>query len=163
MSKDLILLQNMSKECRNLALQEIAYYGGIPSLIYTTKLDPSTINDRYLTGIVNNPIDPNETQLLLKYFVAEVLNGLRMYDSIRRFDMFSETPTAFTIRWPLCYISNILNVLKSRTNYDLAAKIHNLIESDLLLGCATQSTTYTKRVWEVIVQIAILLRCLYAE
>ena len=55
-----------------------------------------------------------DDDLLLKVFVKGLLDGTRSYylPQIRFFDQFSSTPERGKVRWPLCYLSEIMSVLE---------------------------------------------------
>jgi hypothetical protein len=55
--------------------------------------------------------------------------------------------------WPLCYVAPILEILSARP---IAKHIGKLIEQDLTVFAERTETGFD---WEIIVQVAILLRC----
>jgi hypothetical protein len=102
-----------------------------------------------------NPIPEAETDIVLRSFVNEVLFGWRRHAVVRRLDMFSSADQIEKSHWPLCFQSAILGYL---SRMPVATKICSLIDE---LGVYS-SRTETGLDWEIIVQVAILLRCVGA-
>ena len=143
---------------------QVALYGGIPSLLYCSL----STGDEILTPkfrcdyeIEREPIKSEVKMPLFLGFVREVLTGIREHETVRRFDMFSSIDASRKSSWPLCFISPILVAISREMGVkmlrDIANKIADLIDHDL---SALTARTQTGLDWEVIVQIAILLRCI---
>ena len=144
---------------------QVALYGGIPSLLYCSLAtgDEITIPKfRSEYEIEREPIKSEVKMPLFIDFVQEVLTGIREHETVRRFDMFSSIDASRKSSWPLCFISPILVAISREMGLkmlsDIANKIADLVDRDL--SALTARTHQTGLDWEVIVQIAILLRCI---
>jgi hypothetical protein len=140
---------------RNVAPAEVALYGGIPSLIYSVKglaeLRPS---DRF----ASTRFSAFDASVLMNELVSELVDGTRsaMHTNLRVFDSFSSVPKFACVQWPLCYVKGILN---------MCAPTHISMS---LAECITNLETHCQIVehgldWEIIVQIALILRCCYGR
>ena len=111
LSKDLMLLRNMSPTCAALTPVEVALYGGIPSLIFATKgPDQTTPRQRFQSQGIQ--IGEEEEGAVLRHFVTELLQGDKQHPDVRRFDMFASSPERGKVWWPMCYISCIMGLFR---------------------------------------------------
>lgn len=135
---------------------QVALYGGIPSLLYCALtglgISPRT---RFEMEIGNHPIPEEAKPQLLLNFVDEILCGRQKYADVRRFDLFSSLDEMGNISWPLCFMSPILGTLSHKL--DAPARRISCLADDL---SAYASKNQTGLDWEVMMQIAILLRCI---
>jgi hypothetical protein len=106
-------LRAMSPEYVSLTSVEAAFYGGIPSLLFSVKsLREMTPQRRFNEQKIDIPED--EYDSVITHFVNEVFTGTKeaTAKTFRRFDMFAsimpdEQQTTIIV-WPLCYISCII-------------------------------------------------------
>jgi hypothetical protein len=148
----------MSKECEALTPAEIAIFGGIPSLIFSSKgRSVMTPRDRFRAQQLH--VHLGQQLFVLQMFISEVLSGVRNHreDAVRRFDIFSSILEDRLSWWPLCYISCILELFPSLIS-DIP--FYELMDKHLRVQ-ATKSQTGLD--WELIVQSALLLRCIDAK
>jgi hypothetical protein len=135
---------------------QVAIYGGIPSLLYSS-LTASTVNvkprSRCLSHFSNNEVNPAIRKILCNEFVEEFFTGDRSHANVRRLDIFSSVDNNDKSHWPLCFVAPILEILSA---HPIAKHIGKLIEQDLTVFA---ERTETGLDWEIIVQVAILLRC----
>lgn len=100
---DLPTLSAMSVECYNLSANEMLYYGGIPSLIYSVKTSGTvSLTDRFDAAVENETLF-NFSKVLYREFVDCVITGDRK-PSLALFDQFGTIDAEGKISWPLCYI-----------------------------------------------------------
>jgi hypothetical protein len=114
-----------------------------------------TPSERVAMQLSVNPIQEAEADINLRYFVNEVLFGLRKHAVVRLLDRFSSAGQIGKSHWPLCFQSAILGFLSTMP---VVTQICSLIDE---LGVYS-SRTETGLDWEIIVQVAILLRCVGA-
>jgi len=139
---------------------EVALYGGIPSLIFSVKEEARLmfIENRVSTAITTFS---RTYDGLLLCFLREVMSGKKSVrdptslPSVAIFEQFASLNTDLNIRWPLCYIAEILKRFESCSSL-------TLIESYLNLTTHS-STTNSSKDWELIIQFAIILQCIIAR
>jgi hypothetical protein len=117
---DLSELRRM-EGCSALTGHEATIYGGIPALIYSALKNLNFTGARFdqamkkfVQEFPTTTTDNVLLESLLKRFLQEVFNGARNHGEpqLRFFDQFSSIPEPDKVRWPLCYLSEILNILK---------------------------------------------------
>jgi hypothetical protein len=117
---DLSELRKM-ESCTALTGHEATIYGGIPALIFSALKNPNFRGARFDQAmkkfIQEFPATTTDDDLLyslLKRFLQELFDGARNHGEppLRFFDQFSSIPEPDKVRWPLCYLSEILKVLK---------------------------------------------------
>ena len=150
-SHDMESLRNMDDDCEALTPCEAVYYGRIPSLIYSVKMQHRSFNilERF------QAIEPGEpTRALIESFLSEFFTGMRSADSdpIRAFDTLTESPASGQIRWILAYVGKMCKYLK-------LPKIADWVEEIPQLSKKVQSG----QDWEAIVLVALSLRCVQAK
>ena len=135
---------------------EVSLYGGIPSLVYSAKTEPRSLQMRFAERglLVRDSQEATVVQVLQKFITAVLTGQQQMY--IGSFYEFGVVPAPGEIQWPIFYLQQILDLFPDGRNLKLA----DLIERDL--------TTYASRTgsgldWELIVQVAILMQCLDAK
>lgn len=135
---------------------QVVLFGGIPSLLFCSLTNMASITPkvRFRLDLLSNPIAEVEQAQLFVQFVEEILSGDQKHSLVRRFDKFSSVDETNKSHWPLCFISPILAAL---SQLPVVHKITSLIDYDLSVLAARTETGLD---WEIIVQIAILLRCI---
>ena len=153
-------LRKMSEECSSLNECEAALYGGIPSLIYSSMSpDAESPKDRFTREMRNMKFDKDLPLSLLKEFVRSILTGNPISDD--RFDRFSDFSKDKKHVWPLCYIACMAN--QFTTVPEVASPCVALVKLiDINLAAHTEQIR-TGKAWEVIVKVAVILRCLDAQ
>jgi hypothetical protein len=158
-------MRAMHRLCAAITPSEIALYGANPALLFSIKVrgeaDP---NIRYSKSAPNLDKEREETDLVLRRFVAELLGGQAEMSNLvlRKFDMFSTSTAEGKIRWPLCYADRILGSIEElwvrigREIPDAVVAIRTFI--DQLRNDAQKTETGFD--WEAIVAIALTLACL---
>lgn len=149
---DLTTLRAMSPACADLNPAEVAYFGGVPSLIYSVRMGDVDPKLRFSRVIKSSYFDENVPAL--KAFVDCVVTGKRS-DLLPFFDQFG-TVYRDRIRWPLCYIQCMLEVMPRNAGgngVDFAQKCCESLRSDI-------GRTEKGLEWESIVNIALSFRCL---
>jgi hypothetical protein len=145
-------LQPMGDNCSGLTHGVVAYYGGIPSLVYAAKNLFEQPRDRFERECIN--VTDAERETVLHHFLDEMFSGIHTHASVRRFDMFSTLVAEAQeskVRWPPCYIACILQQVNLPTS-NRAAEMLNSFPVH-----ATKSPSALA--WIVSVQVAIFLRC----
>jgi hypothetical protein len=145
-------LQSMGYNCSGLTHAEVAYYGGIPSLVYAVKTLFEQPRDRFRRQCIYVPDAEND--ICFHQFLDEMFSGIRKHASVRRFDMFSTLVAEAQepkVRWPPCYIACILQQVNLPTS-NMAAEMLNSFP-------VHATTSQSGLDWEVSVQVAIFLRC----
>ena len=159
------LLREMGSKCAYITKSTVAYYGGIPSLIYCEyqNRDYSPVQ-RFLSF---NSLTITAKNSFLADFVDELLEGKmrQTHVDVRCFDKLASLRTVVLgpqhqkeqrIHWPLCYIACVLELVGS--NPIVASEIVSLItkirfyQDDLNVGGW----------WEEVVKIAFLLRFVHS-
>eukprot|EP00597_Dinobryon_sp_UTEXLB2267_P011476 CAMPEP_0170131592 /NCGR_PEP_ID=MMETSP0020_2-20130122/23351_1 /TAXON_ID=98059 /ORGANISM="Dinobryon sp., Strain UTEXLB2267" /LENGTH=411 /DNA_ID=CAMNT_0010366719 /DNA_START=332 /DNA_END=1564 /DNA_ORIENTATION=- len=155
---DIQLLRQMGDKCGQITVPAVAYYGGIPSLIFC----------KYQ----NDDVSPASRFLHYKFraipswknfvdFVDEVMEGkLRGVEQndIHCFDKLASFRTVVVgiqkeerLQWPLCYIACVLEMIGTDP---LASEIVSLINRIQFYQDQSQAGNW----WEEVVKIAFLLR-----
>jgi hypothetical protein len=161
-SKNISLLRTMFSDDLSISLTPVlaAVCLGIPSLIYcfhaTGTMSPEF---RVMTHLSDIPIARKDEKEILTQFVNEVIFGKKVNKEVRLFDLFSSVDEVGKLRWPLCFISPILKAFE-RSSFVAISKLTQLVDNDLMY---LVSKTKTGVDWEVIVEIAFLLRCISAS
>ena len=156
-------LGTMSDDCKSLTPVEVAFFGGIPSLIFSVKsLHEMSPEERF----DQQPIDiaTLDYEDVVSHFLDEVFSGIRKSreSKFRKFDMFSsvmmDERNDTKIIWPLCYIACICKL--SGGKYGIFRRLHLLIQVHF---SAYMLKTESGLDWEIIVQVAIVLRMIQAQ
>jgi len=145
---DLPTLRAMSPACVDLNPAEVAYYGGVPSLIYSVRLGELTPKTRFTNVISTTVHDVDALEAFVKCVVTGARNSL-----LARFDQFG-TVSDSQIRWPLCYIECIHDVMPQTNATRFLQQCFGNLKSRI-------GTTETGLEWESILQIALAFRCLH--
>ncbi|CAE7284835.1 unnamed protein product [Symbiodinium sp. CCMP2456] len=150
-SHDMPSLRSMGEQCEALTPCEAAYYGRIPSLVYSVKMPRSSFNilERFQAVECGEP-----TQALIESFLSEFFTGVRSADSdpIRAFDTLTECPASGRIRWILAYVGQMcshLGLSEIAGWVDEIPRLSEKVDSGLD--------------WEAIVLVALSLRCVQAK
>jgi hypothetical protein len=170
-STDKSLLQKVSLQCASITDLEIAFYGGIPSLLRSlkTSTDIDTI-PRLETLLKDNNLseNPEAKTDVLRRFLLEVRTGELSSLKSRPFDGFAdhfllrrnpdtrqffEAKVTNKIVWPLCYISEILKLFDQKQ--DLSTVLKHLQ--------SFMANEKGGKDWEMICICAIYLRALEAS
>jgi hypothetical protein len=145
--------------CESLTVSEVTIYGGIPSLIYSAKgHDLLTPRERFLNQRIK--IMGDEQTHVLGWFIRQVLGDFDIANSVgstrsAQFYSFASMPTANEAWWPLCYISCILDLFPALR----LLPFKELVEVHLQ-GAASRVGSGVD--WKLIVQAALMLRCIDA-
>jgi hypothetical protein len=160
MASNLSELRGMSESCEGLTLEQAAWFGYVPSLIYSSALG-------YCGHMVTTPslrfrnmhivIDPGDELNILKRFIKELFNGRRDPSVSRYFGAFVTINADSLISYPLCYVKEIFELLSLAS--PALKKINNMLVN---LGTHLQSQ-HTGLAWECTVQLAIILRVMQAH
>jgi len=159
----MMMFENTQPYTPALTRAEVAYYGGIPSLIYSVKSsnDTSPVQrfSQFSLNKITNEID------IAGVLIAEILSGNIQVNEhqLRQFDRFSSLAIAYyqdpsynvipVVKhwWPLCYLQCIFKLFRSLS-----------LLSDWLPKKI--SSSYPDwMAWEVLIQIAIVIRCMDAQ
>ena len=152
-SFDLIKLQAMGENCRPLNEKIVAYYGGIPSLMFTEResRDYNPYN-RFLDYTWE--VGRGENDFL--DFITELLNGLSIHESVRVYDKLASLVGSdkfiSVLRWPPCYVICILGLFNVS-----GCGLHYLITSLKALQ-TYQDALLEGNWWEELVLIGLILR-----
>ena len=160
-SMDLSLLRAMDPCCAALTRAEAALYGGIPSLIFTVKkFGAGVVTSRYNLECIS--IDQADAANVLRDFVRAVRSGrpeAYRKTKAKRFCMLASLSEGSVLRWPLCFISCVLD---DRQFADVVAikglRFKRLVDSHSVLA----QTEGSGKDWELLVEAGVLLRCLGA-
>lgn len=156
-SIDLVPLRAMPG-CESLTSAEVTIYGGIPSLIYSAKChNVLTPRQRFFNRHME--IVERDQARTLRWFISQVLrNTVSVRDKLyTQLFSFSSMPTVNEAWWPLCYVSCILGLFPALGG--LRIVFTRLVEVDLQ---AAASRVCSGVDWELIVQAALILRCIDA-
>ena len=148
-SHDMKSLRSMDEKCEALTPCEAAYYGQMPSLIYSVKTHGFNMLERF------QAIEcPEPTHALIESFLSEFFTGVRSADSdpVRAFDTLTECPASGRIRWILAYVGQMCSHLK-------LSRISSWVEEIPKLSERGESGLD----WEAIVLVALSLRCIQAK
>ena len=146
--------------CESLTSAEVAIYGGIPSLIYSAKgHDAYTPRQRFLSQHME--IVGGEQTSVLSWFIRQVLGDHADVISVgsthyAQFYSFASMPKVNEAWWPLCYISCILGLFPALRMLSFA----ELVEVHLQAAASRVGSEGVD--WELIVQAALMLRCIDA-
>jgi hypothetical protein len=143
-STNLYDLRQMAHFCNALTPFEVAFYGGIPALIYSIKqgqFDPKirvkNLCKQY-TGVGN-----------LTSFLKLALSGQPDLE-LSLFDRFATVADTADLQFPICYIHALLVVRFEQYSF-----------SDLYEQMQTYGTTMGSGLdWEAVVHYAVMLRCI---
>ena len=163
---DLAELRKM-EGCGGINGHQATIYGGIPGLIFSALKNPDFPGVRFGKAMKKFaemfPSTTTDKVTLLTLFLEELFNGARSHGAaqLRFFDQFSSIPEPAKARWPLCYLSEILNILKVP-----GSGISEVIE-EIYTICRRDIPTFASMVetgldWQSVVDVAMLLRALEA-
>jgi hypothetical protein len=149
---DLGALRAMSPQCESLTYAEVMLYGGIPSLIYSVKaLGEMTPEVRFARKF-NRGSFHDRPELLMR-FVMSVVDGCHRSE-IAVFDEFSIGLKEAKIRWPLCYIACIMETF-------VDSEVTRAVRDNCAALSTYSSTTESGKEWECVLNIGIMVNCLY--
>jgi hypothetical protein len=148
---DIVALRGMHDDCTGMTPGEAAYFGGIPSLVYSVKVSgENSPESRFAVAGVTLGTKWQSFKCL-NDFAVEVLHGTPTSDSsLRLLDEFSSSPAPGFIQWAPCYMGSICTGFAM----GLAPSIAKTVEE---LRVRNQ-TTNTGLEWESILQLALLFR-----
>jgi hypothetical protein len=120
-------LRAISPDCRDLTVEEAQYYGGIPSLIFCSKTKQRDISpDIRFKRFINLVKVFTEPRLYIERVINCLFTGnvIDEPEDVKLLGVFATTSNygkAIRARWPLVYISLIVNFLHtlSKKNPDL--------------------------------------------
>jgi len=170
-SNDLSELRKM-EECSGLTGHEATIYGGIPALIYSALRNAGFFPGARFNNTMQKFVQkfPGKTrdnlllESLLKLFLQEVFNGTRSHGDpkLRFFDQFSSIPESGKIRWPLCYLSEILNIftITGPGVGGIIEEVYKLCKREIPAFASSMAKTGLD--WQSVVDVAVLLRALKA-
>jgi hypothetical protein len=145
---DLAQLRDMSPSCAALNPCGVAYYGGIPSLIFSVQTMHFAPRQRF------EKLFPRGGSLNQKFslFLSSVYDG-NLRPELRQIEEFGILSAPGRITWPLCYIGCIFSaILLERETDFITRNIDELLTHSSLLAD-------TSKHWECIVNIALALYC----
>ena len=130
--------------CETLALGEVLYFSGIPSLLRCFK-------NRYdFRARFQQLCKPPATPLLLRSFVRQFLEGdAQEDDSIRTFDRLTTLSKGGVIKWVLCYAAQMCFYLQKLK----LGQWFNMLEM-------ASSEDGSGKAWEILIALAVSFRCL---
>ena len=146
---DVGLLRTMSPECSGLNPCEVAFYGGIPSLIYSVQTLYFNPQVRFRRKFCQGSLGKNSA--LFSLFVSSLYDG-NLRPEFCPFEEFGILTPYSQITWPLCYIGCILSA------FLLAPQTH-FITSNINALSTHSSLIATGKDWECIINIALALHC----
>ena len=157
-------LRNMAPEFTSLTADRAGWYGYIPSLVLTAGRDAgrlaiTTPVMRYGHEVSSIEINPNNALKVLHCFVHELLTGKReaaVAKYFQGFQIFLETDTLARVAYPLCYVMCVLDTLNLTPGTVSLLKTLRKLESQL-------DSTSDGMMWESVVHMAIVLRCMHAQ
>lgn len=156
--------------CTAITGHEATIYGGIPALVYSAFKNINFPLERFAQAMKkfeqDFPTTTTDTDLLLillKWFLQELFNGPRSHGKpqLRFFDQFSSIPEPGKVRWPLCYLAEILNVFKISGFGvgEVIDEIYKISRRDIPVFASMVETGLD---WQSVVDVAVLLRALEA-
>jgi hypothetical protein len=148
-------LRDMSHVFEALTEEAAAWYGYIPSLIYSTmKYGALTPKMRFQeTRILINPSDND----VFQRFVMELISGERDLTVAKYYGEFASVGVNLQVAYPLCYVKEIFKHLSIQNSViQLLLKVLTKLEIDL-------ESKHSGLAWECTVQVAIILQMLKAN
>eukprot|EP01040_Poterioochromonas_malhamensis_P014682 gene14682-16298_t len=152
--------------CEGLTGHEATIYGGIPALIYSASqnIDFTLNKFTYAMKLFEQlfPTTPAERDkfltVLLRDFLTEIFDGIGYQTKPYQFSLI---PEPGKIRWPLCYLAEILNFLRVSGPYvrPIVKEIYKICRKDIPAFVPTVETGLD---WQSVVDVAVLLRALEA-
>lgn len=168
-------LRSISPVCIDLTVEEAQYYGGIPSLIYATKMDvdelsPATRFKRFSRSFKLHK------DTLLKAYIYDVLNCIFTGDLIGKSDEINmlgsfasvkEENREIKARWPLVYVSLIIEFL---TRICTGSRDDDKSKFIALWSIVDLFRSYKRDMlnigsgmgWQTLVHALIIMRCMHA-
>jgi len=146
------LTQMNEVHCAGITRSTASFYGGIPSLMYATAMQPEEtpahLFSLFMKGMSKNRSDFED-------FVTELVTGIAE-PSVRHYLCFSSGPSShpsfgILFKWPLCFVQCIMN------HYRGIAEAQYISECIDVL-CRDSSTAGDGIVLQQSIRIAILLR-----
>lgn len=147
-----LLIAMDPRQCQNLTNRRIAYFGGIPSLMYSECMQETTVAAKFSSLFPSPSTDENE----LLSFVLSVFDGSPRPECAQ-YLCFSTTEDVNHMRWPTSYIGCILG--RYHTVHSVARIVPDQIAQ---LNIDTKRDGDGKS-WETTVEIAILLQFFLAS
>lgn len=145
---------------------EATIYGGIPALIYCARNHRNSPSRRFLQawGAISKVFlrDDNVLRLLIEFLTAAFTGERNDTDPrLHFFYQFGTVPEQTKVRWPLCYLSEILSVLKPSDGgvRKVINEIHSLCSRSIPVFASMVETGLD---WQCVVEVAVLLRALEA-
>lgn len=171
---DLSELRKM-EGCSALTGHEATICGGIPALIFSALKNPNFPGARFDQAMKKftqefpaTITDQNLLYSLLKRFLRELFYGARNHGEplLRFFDQFSSIPEADKVRWPLCYLSEILKIFRILVLVLVTSGVGHVIDEIYKISRKDipvfASMVETGLDWQSVVDVAVLLRALEA-
>ena len=155
--------QAMANVCENVTPMEIAYFGGVPSLVYCARqYDELGPDERFLDFIAAEFKDINFNdemhQFMFYNFVQAFILGERPH-GLERFDRFSSVVVVGNDRrhyWPPCYMLCISNLF---TENAFARALKDCLQNLKLYSRIVE----TGLDWQILIEIAAMLNCCSAQ
>jgi len=152
---DFINLRCMGKHCEALTHATAAWYGYVPSLIYTTMIE-GFLTPKMRFDLSRKAVQTEHAVTLLHDFVQELLEGNR-HDSVAAYyQAWASVGVDYKLSYPLCYVKCILEVLKLVDSM-IPFLIQLLEKAQVYVPIAESGLD-----WEATVQLAVCLRILHA-
>ena len=175
-SADIDELRAMSSECNALTPLEVARYGGVPSLIYATKVHSDQLEMRYAKARIKRLIEKlskHEKLLLFTMIIDEFVKGgmpVMGFDAktdpvegVRRaLYPFACSTASGELVWPLCYMELIIADMRVTDPALWEAKRALVTALNRVSRAVTTGDSEAGTGWELILQIGILLNSINA-
>ena len=159
LSTELYEFQAMSDACRSVTPMMLAYYGGVPSLLYCSfqgnELSPGERFDTFVETLASTDFNDTNHAKWFYEFVHAFLHGKRI-PLLSIFDRFCSIATNGNYYWPPCYMLCICKLFHSNpAARALAQSLERLVLSS--------EKTETGLDWEILIETATILHCCEAS
>ena len=155
LSRDLVALRKMSEKCEDMTPSEVAYYGGIPSLLYCYK--QGALNAQERADGVMDEMRSVDKKIIAAGFVRSLLSGDALTTPLKPLYWLASLDKSkvgkTVVRWPICYIHHVCHKVGLLAGVSVFAKT---VEHNIAIG-------YSGLDWQAMVDMALLLRCLDAQ
>lgn len=159
LANSLVELREMSKKCEALTEENAAWYGYIPSLIYSVFVTNARVTPSARFQQMNIIVDKGRELDILQSFVKELITGTRDPIVERYYGAFASVGLNSLVSYPLCYVKEILGQLNAVVMDEAVREILSiLLKLEPHLGAK-----HSGLAWECTVEVAIILRMLHAR
>lgn len=138
------------RNCNAITPCAVAYYLGIPSLLYLAFVGKSTSESSVETRFAHIGFESNRPTAIYAKFVDALLSGDPSSKDLKVYHSLSTIAQDGKILFPLCYV----NCIVTRFNHYSVSNVQRCIQAlDYQTGCFKDG-----KAWETVVSIAMLLR-----